>query len=60
MTELEQLIAQTDKAFDNLREACPYREADLLDDLCDNPVYDLESLPWRCHINNCPLLGEGK
>jgi len=56
MNDLDQLIAQTAKAFDNLREACPYR----CDDLCDNPIYDLESLPWRCHINNCPLLGDEK
>lgn len=52
MTDLEQLIAQTDKAFDNLREACPYREADD----CQNPMIDHKGM--LCSIYNCPLLGE--
>lgn len=52
MNYLQQLIAETDKAFDNLREACPYREADD----CNNPLIEYKCM--MCSIYNCPLLGE--
>ena len=36
MTDLQQLISETDKAFDNLRDSCPYNQFDE----CNNPLID--------------------